>query len=914
MVPSGRTNPVERSIPFAPGSNSPTSSGARGNASLTVPTFPDPNDPWALVSFVNVGKDELKRAKRSKEAQQATIAGEGTVLPIVYGADLLGARIAGLVVYQGDLVLLAVWCHGEIDAIEALYVNGEVPGAGISATHYTGTSGQAADPTLVAAYAAQGKVYTDTLAGIAYSVVRVQRSKNSGFARLMAKVRGLKIRSTEFGSRAYSDNPALVLADFIESTTYGMGRSVDWNTVATVAAACDATIGSPAEKKRTVSLSIDAVQTCEEWVNVLRDYAGCWVVPEGESYRLVADAPGSSVMSFDENNIVENSLKCAKRGTLTMPTVIEVVYTDISTIPWRDNTVTITAPGVNAGTLPRRVARLQKPGITRYSEAYRWGVERLNDGLLNDLSVVFTAFDDALEVVIGDIIDVTHPIGLAAKLVRVMKITPVEPGRWQISAVEYDPAKYSSDVVTGPTTPDTSLPSVSNPPAPTGLTVAEEIYQVQTGLYASRLRGSWVSPASTYPFVNGFRVEVSQGGAVVDGPYFVPAGVTSYVTGPLEENLTYTFSVATISVSGATGAASTQSVTTNGKTARPSDVPYLFAYEAAGETRFEWSSAFDEDLRAHELRYGPRVSATWASATLIDRVPHPARRYVTRSIPPGDWRFFAKGLDSVRSATYPYGQESLNAKTFDLVVGGDPELFLAAVHDFTTPTLANMVEERVLGAVQWVSDYGGLWNAVYTSNLDTYTNPLVTYSGTGTSSLVTEAYDLGQSYSGLFLGTIQWTDVSGTAQPYVEVSPDEASWTRYPGLSAQAVGRYVRIGVETTGIVIVTALGSVSVSVATLSETGVVTTSASAPVTVPLARTYTRVKTIQLTADVAAGQANPGYLNVVISSDPAYVDADYVDDEYVDQNYAPVNSFDVQCWDGSNNLIAREVRYVFSGI
>jgi hypothetical protein len=37
------------------------------------------------------------------------------------------------------------------------------------------------------------------------------------------------------------------------------------------------------ERKRITNLTLDASHPGETWLQVMRDYAGCWVVPEGAS-------------------------------------------------------------------------------------------------------------------------------------------------------------------------------------------------------------------------------------------------------------------------------------------------------------------------------------------------------------------------------------------------------------------------------------------------------------------------------------------------------------------------------------------------------------------------------------------------------------------------------------------------------
>jgi hypothetical protein len=122
---------------------------------------------------------------------------------------------------------------------------------------------------------------------VCYSVIVVPPGVANGFPRLVAQINGMKVRTTEAGARAFYTNPAYAIADYIESSAYGMGRSVDWTTVANVAASCAATVGDG--PRRVVGLIMAEPQACETWLNVLREYAGCWAIPEGSKYRLVVD-------------------------------------------------------------------------------------------------------------------------------------------------------------------------------------------------------------------------------------------------------------------------------------------------------------------------------------------------------------------------------------------------------------------------------------------------------------------------------------------------------------------------------------------------------------------------------------------------------------------------------------------------
>ena len=402
------------------------------------------NIPYSWRSSTFVGASWLNRRSRPVDATQQTVGGTNSLLPIVYGTQRVGGRIFALKVSarSKELYCGVGWCHGEVDSILSVQINDEDLPSGVTKTNYRGTSSQTADPWLAGLITG----YADDLPYVCYTVFRIRPGRFSGFPRFNATIKGQKISSTSGGAKAYSENPAYIIADFIENATYGMGRSVDWTSVAAVASDCDAMIGSPSEKKRTLNLVIDQSLPGEQWLQNLRDYASCLIVPEGSSYRLVPDVVGTPVYSFTSSNIIEGSLLLSTRGTADTPTMIEVGYTDTSVVPYREATY------ITAAVTPRRVSRINRPGITRHSQAVRYAEERLADAADRSLSAVWETFDDGLKIQVGDSVDVTHPIGLSAEPMRVMRVDPVSPGRWRISGIQSDDIA-STTVETTPETP-----------------------------------------------------------------------------------------------------------------------------------------------------------------------------------------------------------------------------------------------------------------------------------------------------------------------------------------------------------------------------------------------------------------------------------------------------------------------------
>lgn len=742
-----------------------------------------------LTYYTQQGNVARRRGK-GNQASQAQVGGPGTIIPIHYGLRRIGARIGAVVAHDGALLLLCVWGEGEIDAVEQVFINDEAAGGWLTVNHYLGTASQTADPLLVAAYAAQGVVYADTLPNIAYSVVKIYPKNNSGFPQFSARIRGRKVRETEASAPAYSRVPARILADFITNTRYGLGAAVNWTDVATLETRNSASIGSPAEARNELSVSIDQLATSEQWLQTLADYAGAIVAKDGDTYRLFPDAPGSSVATLEAADIVEGSLRWEQRAPSDAPTVVEVVYTDTTSTPWKDASVFVYAPGADTGATERRLTRVNRPGIQRHSEAYRYGVQLLNGFQTSDLMVRVDLFDEALRFQPGDIVTL-DATPFTAKDFRVLGVAARGRQLWSATLAEYDAAKWSDVVVAGPSTPDTNLPSPLSVPAMSGFAVEEDVYQTQTGRFASRLVFEWTGPTrSSYLYLEGFTLTVTDETGLTRA-YELPFDATEFTTEALPENLSYTCSIRARSEL-AVGAASTLLITNGGKLARPSDVPSIEGYSVNGETRLNWVPATDLDLTAHEIRWGA-TGGSWETAQLLERVASPATSYATTTVPEGTWRFWIKGLDSVRTDAYPNGQESVNAAYVDIdVVGSNTSSSV----DYTPAgvTLTNMIVYPPGG---WITGFNETWSSLFPSAMSTYGNPVASYHGAGTSSLVSDSVDAGVSQACLVTVTLGYTNLAGTAQVYIEHKVNSGdSWTRVNGLSASVTARYFRVGID----------------------------------------------------------------------------------------------------------------------
>lgn len=817
---------------------------------------------FGVTSGVDSGitpRETINRSAKSPEARQMTLAAENAPIRITYGRDRIGAQIANVVLHGSNWVIQAVWGEGEIDGIESVTIDDKVLPAGVTVTHYLGTAGQTADPWLVAAFAARSEVYGDALPGIAYSVFRVPASIEQ-FPQIAAVIRGRKVYDPRTTTTVYSTNPALALADFLTSPIYGAGRAVDWASVATAANTCDEVVIG--EARRIIGVTLADVRDVYQHADVLRTYAGCWIVQGDDGVKLIADRPSSVVRTFDHaagDILAIGALR--KRPITDAPTVMMVRYTDTSAVPWKDGYVSAYAPGVLAGTAPRRDSEITLPGIHRAAQAMREAIERLNKLTLSDLSFDLDTFDEAVDVEVGDVVAVTHPIGLTAKQMRVVGVTG-EAGRYRLSLTEYDPAAYSDTVTAEPTSPDTSLPDPGEPTPVTSLALAEEVYQQQDGTWSSRIRATWTAPA--FPWIDHYRVNVIQGGAAVVQTGTAPGTALTWASGAVQEAQSYQVDIITVSRTGASSAVAFETITAQGKQLAPGNVSSLTGFEVGGEVRLSWEPAVDIDIWRYEVRYG-LTTDTWAAAKLIDRTD--ALRLMTKDIPAGTWAFMVKALDSV-------GHYSPTEARRTITVTLDSNAFLVDAYAFDAPTVSGLAE-YALGRLdtkrRWVTEDGGTVAIKFTAALTTYSAPMAHYN-TIASAWTSESEDFGLSLSGNWKAEVVATSLVGTHDEFLDIGPDGTAWTAYP-MVAKTTGRFARVRIEAASgevVYVETPGAEVRIDAVPRKEDGESTSLSSGGKTITLANDYAAVKAITITPLGTASRT--ATVDAIVTGDPSSFD------------------------------------------
>ena len=782
----------------------------------------------------------------SLQERFVNVTADLSLAPVTYGQVQVGGKMfafdwdetsgtvtTGFIVADGGAA--------GIDGFVSVLFNGETPPASITINQYLGTQSQTADPLLVAAITD----YTDTLAGLAYIVLQMPAGVMDSWPQVVCEIRGLKVYNPKTATTVYSENPALCLGDLIRSSEYGRGTAVDNTALEAAQDACDELVGG--EVRRRLCMSLDSAQMVDEWVDILRAYAGCWVDYRGPTAFLIPDRPSASVMSLTAADILKGSLTIKKSDSADIPTVIRVLYSNTAGGEWIEaRSDPAQTPGVGSGAVQRRESEINMNGVTRHSQAYREAIERLNKLTLSDLSVRFTMFDAGLRLVLGDVFTITHPLGLTAKLMRIIEAPKqASIGRWQIVAIEYDAAAYSDDVVTEPSAPDTSLPVNAPPAAVTGLAITETTYQLQSGDFPSRLNICFDALQNIY--ITGYSITVFDGVTPVYNGTAAnnvdASGKVCTSTSPLQENVTYTVEVRALS-SLYIGTAASGTHLLIGKFALPDAPASIAGFEVGGEVRLSWVKSTDIDARRYWLRYSTPAQ-TWDDGIDLDQVD--ALRLNTRSIPEGSFRVWVRTIDSV-------GGVSTDAAYVDIVVTRDNDAFEAGkLEPMPAGTFTNIAvakESRASIIQQYYSDSGQSCAAVFgAGSLASKTDTILSYQTMPAAGAVFffGELDLLIDQSAGWILNFGYTDLSGTAVPQLGTRLNSGAYS-FGNLSQQVTARYAKGKLSSSGAFKVTApQGSLRANVIAREETNTDTTATSGPKKITLSTRYSAVRSISLT-------------------------------------------------------------------
>ena len=564
-------------------------------------------------------------------------------IPVIYGQRKVGGVRVFVATSGADnayLYVILALCEGEIHSIGDVYINDvlstDAKFSGlVNITKYTGTDSQAADNTFI--NAGIGWTSSHKLSGVAYLAVRLkwEQSTFGGVPTIHAVVQGKKVYDTRTSTTATvgnSNNPALCLREYLTNSRYGKGLKSEFinDTLFSAAAdKCDALVtsfsGSSQQKIFECNSVIDTSKTIISNVKVLLSGMRGLMPYQQGLYGLIVEDQGTSVFSFNESHIIGGlSIKSESKKTkfnriiATFPNPAANWQMDQIEYP-------IAGSAEEAGYLLEDggielVKQLDLPTTTNIYTAQdiaKMALKRSRNGLLAS----FTATSEALNVSVGDIVDVTHSTpAWDGKPFRILKLSLNADGTVSVNLIEHQDSIYPwSEKTEADDIPDTNLTD----PFVVGVagipTVTEELYVTRNGAgVKSRVELTWA--AANDAFVSQYEIQYKKNGGT---KYFHAGTVTDTDLDIFDiEPNRYYFRVRAINSIGAQSAWSeTPLIEIYGLAAKPNALTSFSAQNVSSLTILTWDQSIDLDVRigGHiEVRHSSlTVGAGWSDSVSV---------------------------------------------------------------------------------------------------------------------------------------------------------------------------------------------------------------------------------------------------------------------------------------------------------
>lgn len=543
-----------------------------------------------------------------------------------------------------------VWFDGEMAVTAGGTVQGRWTGK-ITLEKRLGTEDHAAFATLMANVPDKWTA-AHRLAGCAALYLRLTYDPDSfpgGIPNISVDIEGKDdILDPRTGTRGYSENPALCLADYLAHPAYGLGAGigtadgVERASLIEAANICDemVALASGGTERRyscngVVSLA-EAPKTIIE--GLLSAMAGRCAV-QGGTWRIHAGAYRLPEVTFGADDVRAGGLVLATRVSQSenfnavrgqfvspendwqpddFPAYASEVYRaeDGGERKWRDISLPFTISAATAQRLAKieleRARRQMTVKLAGKLAAWRAGV-----GETVMLSYARWGFAAKPFEVQGVSLDLTAS-GDGALLLPELILRETSPLVYDWSASEE--AIYAA-------APRTTLPGPGDVPAPGTPQLAEEMYETRGGTGVRTLiRAAWTEAPSD--FVRDYQVRarrVLDKDGSLTGEGWITLGRTDQPSWEIRDVKPGRWEVAvkSLSVIGVSSSYVSAEIEILGLTAPPSALDNLTIQTAGGLAILKWSPSADLDVRIGGrivIRHSAALTATWATSTSMDEV------------------------------------------------------------------------------------------------------------------------------------------------------------------------------------------------------------------------------------------------------------------------------------------------------
>lgn len=297
-----------------------------------------------------------------------------------------------------------------------------------------------------------------------HAVLRYTDKLGSGNPVLNCIVQGRKVYDTRTGTWGYSENPAMIVRDYLLNKTFGSGYFIsedvlDEDSFKEVANYCDETVTrldsqgrSIYEKRYTMNLVLTEKETYLEHIQqMLACFAGFLVFSNGQVSLRVEKAE-SAVYAFNDDNIVKDSITYKALSSTDSPNRLVMKYVE-PVLNWTSTSALVEDL---ADQQPSPVGRgkivskdVELIGVTSQSQASRLGKMYRDIVRLCPLTVSFKTAMQAMHLEPGDIVTFSHSVvldGVQKDLFTNMPLRIVEMqddnGEFTLTCKQYNASIY----------------------------------------------------------------------------------------------------------------------------------------------------------------------------------------------------------------------------------------------------------------------------------------------------------------------------------------------------------------------------------------------------------------------------------------------------------------------------------------
>lgn len=465
-------------------------------------------------------------------------------------------------------------------------------------------------------------------------------------------VRGVKPYDPRIPGYAYSNNAALVIADYLANSKFGLGvpfADIDSATLITAANDCDTlgyTINGVFDSSATPGEILEEMSAAMGGGDIIFQ-AGKWYI-----YPAKWRASSKTLSESDLRHPMEVSTSVSRsdifnaiRGTFVNP---NADYTETDFPPqtnatyqatdgvqlWEDLSLTFVTSHIRA----QQIAKIE--------------LERVRQGI----SVLYPMHLGGLELQVSDTVQVNNTrLGWTNKLFEVRDIvieldtdgtmTCVLNLRETASAV-FD---WSDGQATAlDVSPNTTLPSPSDVTAPQNVQLfsgTSELYFRIDGTVFSRLRVQWDATTNIYVREGGyFEIQFKpSSSATYSQTFFINGDQTFHHILDVQDGISYDVRMRAVNSLGyRSDWVSVAGHVVVGKTAPPSNITNFTATVSDLGIEFNWSAISDIDVDLYEIRRG----SSWAAGEVVVRARADATTFLYRYFYPGTNEFRIKAIDT----------------------------------------------------------------------------------------------------------------------------------------------------------------------------------------------------------------------------------------------------------------------------